>query len=311
MIALSLAERPRPGFSHESYARRAFLSIMDGIHQGEKFFDLTRALVLLGHLQYLQGDVVEAAISAASSLRLAGALDLQKQMTTPRWLEPGQPRIFSDSPLAFYPKDAIEAEEAKTTIQLVFIQDTFGAAVTTSRAFMSEEDYLAEMPRLPLTTFLESSREEAINLLSTMEHSRVTLRSTNITTRKSGDVFAALFNGIVLLSRCSNHIVSCNTSTSRLDPKDGYFRVLESSCSALHLSITSSLNIMPKDGQYKALWIAAKMIPLDALLTLHEPLALLQATSRDMAKQACDGIMHIIRVRITFRPERTMSHLIL
>lgn len=115
IIALVLTERPdldesydvEEGFCSASpnladqHALCAARKISEGIHSGKKLFDVLRALFLLSVWQFGQASPLEGSISSASAIRLAVSLDLPRQASGPRWFEPGRPRIYDDSSLAF------------------------------------------------------------------------------------------------------------------------------------------------------------------------------------------------------------------
>jgi len=340
LLAIAYAQRPdldetldqncpanaRVG-AHYRHTLAAQKSIFEATHHGEtsgRFFDVTRALILLCFKQYGSADVLESYLSNSSSIRACISLNLNKDSNSVAMSEQQllqqilQPRITDTSFMAIKPRDAVEAEEVRRTMLVAYASDRMCCATTLWPGTLSEEDYTTSLPRTTLKEFIEGSFGEEI-----MNRPPRHLNSHDFFTLKAADAEQMMFKGTVILGKCAELICRLPRDASKeyIASMPGFQR-LESYITSLQLSVNAIIN--PTGGLgigntnnknnnsvgalsvwlisdrkchfYDGVIIASSSLPHACTLTLHEPFANLSEESEAVCRGACRSVIAILRV---------------
>lgn len=297
--------------------------------------DLVRASLLLVSKLYGQGDQLESYLASAQAARLCVSLNLnrdvpsraEQQLQQLQYLLM-QPRITDNSIIRPEPSDAIEAEELRRTMLLMFAIDRTTIAATLWPSALVEEDYTAELPRATFQEFISTTTNNIHTQEWVNRRNTLSIHSHDFFSRRTMDAEQFFFKLTVLLGRCAQYVSRLSrTATPTQIVSAPRFQQLENWIAAMHLESyevanqslkgekTSSspaswstrkadssaltaylLNSTANSAISKNLIVTPALLPYACTLTLHEPLASLSSESEERCKAATRGAINVLRL---------------
>lgn len=255
LAALAYAARPelddgpsaptnRSG-AHYRHTMAARHHIRTATHMGftSNALDLARASILLVFKLYGMGDQMESYLASSAAVRMAIALNANRDVLARVDQEEQQlqftllqPRITDGSIMQVHPRDEIEAEEVRRMMLLMFVADRAGIAATLWPGAIAEEDYTAELPRATVQEFLSTTTSNVSSQPWTTRRNPLSIQSPDFFSRPAADPEQFFYKGSVLMGRCGLYVsrLSRNAEPAQIT-SSSRFQQIESWIAALHL----------------------------------------------------------------------------